>query len=104
LRDNNPIVFEDAPDKFSSWFTKVSDDFKKRFKSLENLYLRIYSDICEELQDAPKKEYAERFKNQSNPNILFSMYNGKDHKKAIWDIMKPERESHSKKISVVDEV
>lgn len=107
LSEGNPVssILNDVPDEFYQKVHQYEIELKIAFGFIKNQCLADYLNISLEiLKSHPdyinveqnlhyfRSEYAELARQKYYPSILFSMLDGKDCSKQIWQLIKPKFE------------
>lgn len=93
LRDGKSLseLLDRVPDEFFEWVSKTAEELLREFHEILRVTTDIFDAIKEELGDAARKEYAERFKGMPRLTpLLFLMLDGRDCTPSIWKMLKPE--------------
>ena len=87
---------ERSTPEFVEWVQGWIDKLRGRYNEIEAESQAIYSQAWEDLLDAPRKEYAERFKTRPNTAVLFAMLDKDNTKTAnlIWKAIEPMTEGN----------
>lgn len=88
-------LIKDTPDEFFDKIDEYADQLNTRFLLLESEYKWLYNKFRNVYFETHKVEFdratfAKLAKGVTYPSILFSMLDGKDYHKLIWNIIKPE--------------
>ena len=89
LKDNKPMdeILDKVPDEFYNWVRETARDLTVRFENINKDYSEIYENLKSKNLD--RKEFAIRAKQYRHSNILFNMFDGREHTKNIWKIIYP---------------
>jgi len=102
LANNKPFdeILEKVPDEFYNWVKSTEAELKLQFFIIEREYRLIYKSIMETYKPKDRKSFAEIALKYKYPKLLFLMYDDKDYKKVIWDLIYPEYSKPFKKDSI----
>lgn len=81
-----------VPDEFYTWMKNLENTLRSQYKELEYKYNCIFIDICNKIPEWNKKEFALEAVKSKHSGILFSMYNKKEYREALWKMIKPPYE------------
>lgn len=87
LSTNVPIVLENIPDEFMSWFLNEKNKLQNEFKKYEEEARAIFASVpkCE-----TRKEYASHFtKHGQLTPVLFNILDGHDFSNLLWKRVRP---------------
>jgi RNA ligase len=83
-------MLEVCPDEFNEWLRKVKDDLERKFALYEDSALKVYDEV--KGMSTRKEQALHITQNYSTIcGIVFAMLDGKDHKKVIWNMVKPDK-------------
>jgi RNA ligase len=77
-----------VPDEFDGWVRETIRGLNEDFSRIKEDHLKIFARLEEEC--LTRKDFAIRTKEYAYPSILFSMLDGRDYEKYIWDLVKPD--------------
>jgi|694.fasta_scaffold00851_41 RNA ligase len=90
--DNLEEILQNVPDEFYIWVGGIISDLQKKYDDILFAVCGVNNHIVYNMKDSTRKEIAlyllENYKSVSS--ILFSIMDGKDYSKIIWDMVKPE--------------
>ncbi len=81
-------LLDKVPDEFDGWVRETVRGLNEDFSRIKEDYLNIFARLEEESLN--RKDFAIRAKEYAYPSILFSMLDGRDYEKYIWDLVKPD--------------
>ena len=81
-------LLDKVPDEFDGWVRETVKELNEDFSRIKEDYLKIFGRL--EKECLSRKDFAISTKEYAYPSILFSMLDGKDYEKYIWDLVKPD--------------
>jgi RNA ligase len=81
-------LLDRVPDEFDGWVRETIRGLNEDFSRIKEDHLKIFARLEEE--SLSRKDFAIRTKEYAYPSILFSMLDGRDYEKYIWDLVKPD--------------
>ena len=88
LSRGEELRLESIPDELFQWIQGVQEDLCQQYHAIESEAQEQFERIVITVPET-RKEWAERIKEMTHPNIGFSMLDGKDYGKMIWKIVRP---------------
>jgi len=74
---------KNVPDEFYNWVKSIKEALEAQYLAIEAESKRVFKTFD------TRKETAAYFKQQTYPNILFSMLDNKDYSEQIWKMIRP---------------
>lgn len=87
LRERKTLDLEDIPDEFMAWVDEVQARLTAKYDEIEQQAKEDYARLHDAAAD--RKSNAIRFQTAQNPQLLFSMLDGRDYSDAIWRMVRP---------------
>jgi RNA ligase len=85
-------ILQNVPDEFYDWVSKIISGLQEKYDEILSVVGGVHNHIVYNMKDSTRKEIAlyllENHKNLSS--ILFSVLDGKDYSKMIWDMVRPQ--------------
>jgi RNA ligase len=90
--DDLEEILQNVPDEFYDWVNEIISGLQEKYDEILGVVSGVHNHIVYNMKDSTRKEIAmhllENHKNLSS--ILFSVLDGKDHSKMIWDMVRPQ--------------
>ena len=90
--DDLEEILQNVPDEFYDWVNEIISGLQEKYDEILGVVSGVHNHIVYNMKDSTRKEIAmyllENHKNLSS--ILFSVLDGKDHSKTIWDMVRPQ--------------
>lgn len=89
LRDGKTLdeVLVDIPEEMLDWAKSVCAELICKFATIEFACMQVYNDVVN--YGTRKKQAQEIIQRSKYPKVIFAMLDLKDHKKIIWNIVRP---------------
>lgn len=83
-------ILEVVPDELYDWLKNTKNSFETQYKEIENSTQTNFNHISSLVVDINnRKELAKHVLTCKYPHILFCMFDGKDYRDHIWQLLKP---------------